>query len=195
VQWRGEVYSMALKECKECGQEISSSANKCPKCGKDQRNFFMRHKIISIMGLLIIFGFIGLLNGGGENSSTTVDKTISIDDYKSQSKNIAYDELARDPDKYKSTKVKFTGKIVQIQDNGSNIILRVNVTKGEYNIYKDTIWVNYSYSPNEKKLLENDIVNIWGESKGTKSYQSVLGGQITIPEVNARFIEFVGKSN
>jgi hypothetical protein len=88
---------MALKECKECGQEISSSANKCPKCGKDQRNFFMRHKIISIMGLLIIFGFIGLLNGGGENSSTTVDKTISIDDYKSQSKNIAYDELARDP--------------------------------------------------------------------------------------------------
>ena len=25
---------MALKKCKECGEEISSSASKCPKCGK-----------------------------------------------------------------------------------------------------------------------------------------------------------------
>ena len=26
---------MALVKCKECGAEISSSAKKCPKCGKD----------------------------------------------------------------------------------------------------------------------------------------------------------------
>ncbi len=29
---------MAIKTCKECGKEISSSAKKCPNCGKDQRN-------------------------------------------------------------------------------------------------------------------------------------------------------------
>ena len=31
---------MAMKKCKECGAEISSSANQCPKCGKVQKNFF-----------------------------------------------------------------------------------------------------------------------------------------------------------
>ena len=33
---------MAIKNCKECGAEVSGSAKACPKCGKDQRNFFAR---------------------------------------------------------------------------------------------------------------------------------------------------------
>lgn len=38
---------MAMKTCKECGKEISSGAKKCPSCGKDQRNWFTQHKIIT----------------------------------------------------------------------------------------------------------------------------------------------------
>lgn len=181
-----------LIKCKACGKEIAKGVKICPNCGKDQRNFFKRHKVIAFLLVIFIFGIIIAAIGGGSNStSTTVNKTIPIAEYKAQCKSIAYDSIAREPDKYKNKMVKFTGQVIQVQDNGSNINLRVNVTKGQYNIYEDTIWVNYTYSANEKKILENDIVNLWGETKGTISYTSVLGAKITIPEINARCIELV----
>ena len=182
-----------MTTCKACDKEIAKGVKKCPDCGKDQRNFFGRHKIISGILLIIVLAIIGSACGGNssKSTSTSVDKTISIDDYKSQCNTISYDDIAREPDKYKKSKVKFTGQVIQVQESGSDIVLRINVTKGEYDNYKDTIWVNYKYSADEKKILEKDIVNLWGEVQGSKSYESVLGGQITIPEINARSIEFI----
>lgn len=58
---------MAMKPCKECKQEISSSAKKCPSCGKDQRNWFMKHKILSFIGGIILLGIIASALGGGED--------------------------------------------------------------------------------------------------------------------------------
>ena len=55
---------MALKKCKECGAEVSSTGV-CPKCGKDQRNFFVKHKVITFLlvvaVLAIIIGFIVIM--------------------------------------------------------------------------------------------------------------------------------------
>ena len=49
---------MAIIKCKECGEEISSSVKKCPKCGKDQRNFFLKHKVLIFILAIIVFGII-----------------------------------------------------------------------------------------------------------------------------------------
>ena len=182
-----------MTACKACEKEIAKGVKKCPNCGKDQRNFFGRHKIITGIVIIIILAIMASAFGGNSSKSTSVDNTISIDDYKSQCNTIVYDDIAREPDKYKKTKVKFKGKVIQVQESGSDVVLRINVTKGDYDIYKDTVWVNYKYSKDEKKILEKDIVNLWGEVQGSKSYQSVLGGQITIPEINARSIEFISQ--
>ena len=48
-----------LVACKACGKEIAKGVKKCPNCGKDQRNWFMRHKILSFIGILVILGIIG----------------------------------------------------------------------------------------------------------------------------------------
>lgn len=48
-----------LVECKACGKDIAKGVKKCPNCGKDQRNWFMRHKIISFIGIIVIFSIIG----------------------------------------------------------------------------------------------------------------------------------------
>lgn len=70
---------MALKNCKECGKEVSSSANKCPNCGKDQRNWFMRHKILSIIGALIILMIIGAaMNPKTPNTTPTNNSNTPI---------------------------------------------------------------------------------------------------------------------
>lgn len=64
---------MALKSCKDCGKEISSSVNKCPSCGKDQRNFFAKHKILTAILVIIVLGSIGSLAGGDEKATTSTD--------------------------------------------------------------------------------------------------------------------------
>ncbi|MEW8969831.1 DUF4352 domain-containing protein [Mesobacillus jeotgali] len=58
-----------LGSCKTCGKEIAKGVKKCPHCGKDQRSFFGRHKILSFIGVLILFGIIGSALGGGEEAS------------------------------------------------------------------------------------------------------------------------------
>jgi len=58
---------MAMKKCKECNHEVSSKAKKCPSCGVDQRNWFMRHKILSFIGLIVVLSIIGSLASGGDS--------------------------------------------------------------------------------------------------------------------------------
>ena len=67
---------MALKICKECGAEVSSKGI-CPKCGKDQRNFFVKHKVITFILIVIILGIIIGVNGSGDNKSQSTPVTAN----------------------------------------------------------------------------------------------------------------------
>ncbi|MFQ8923928.1 MAG: zinc ribbon domain-containing protein [Clostridium paraputrificum] len=58
-----------MTTCKACGKEIAKGVKKCPHCGKDQRNFFMKHKIISIIAIFIVLGVIGSVTGGKDDSA------------------------------------------------------------------------------------------------------------------------------
>lgn len=66
-----------LTTCKACGKEIAKGVKKCPHCGKDQRNFFMKHKIISIIAIFIVLGVIGSVTGGKDDSAKTTSTTAS----------------------------------------------------------------------------------------------------------------------
>ncbi|WP_077212318.1 DUF4352 domain-containing protein [Bacillus dakarensis] len=59
-----------LVPCKACGKEIAKGVKKCPNCGKDQRNWFMRHKILSFIGAIIVLFIIGSALGGGDDTDT-----------------------------------------------------------------------------------------------------------------------------
>lgn len=58
---------MAIKVCKDCGTEISTGAKVCPKCGKDQRNFFGKHKLITF---ILVCGIIGAIMAGANPNAT-----------------------------------------------------------------------------------------------------------------------------
>lgn len=63
---------MAMKICKGCGEQVDSSAKACPKCGKDPRNFFIKHKILTFIFGIIIIGAIA--SSGNSNTNTTSTK-------------------------------------------------------------------------------------------------------------------------
>lgn len=67
-----------MKKCKSCKAEIPSDAKKCSHCGSDQRNFFMKHKILTgILAIIILGVVIGASSSGksgnssGSNSGTS----------------------------------------------------------------------------------------------------------------------------
>lgn len=71
---------MAMKQCKECGTEISSSAKVCPKCGKEQRNFFQKHIVLTVIVVLIIFGMIISQTSSTPNNHTIIANGNAVDD-------------------------------------------------------------------------------------------------------------------
>lgn len=109
--------------------------------------------------------------------------------YKSMCKAYSYDTIARDPNAYKDTYAKYTGEIIQVLEDGNSLNLRVNITKNSYGWYSDTIYVVYTLKDGESRLLEDDIVTIYGKNAGTISYESILGATITLPSVNAEYID------
>src|SRR5699024_147261 len=60
-----------MKQCKACGKDIAKGVKKCVHCGKDQRNFFMRHKIFT--GILAIIALVIVVNLGDGDSEQEAD--------------------------------------------------------------------------------------------------------------------------
>jgi hypothetical protein len=114
---------------------------------------------------------------------TTIDPEI----FKAECKSIAYDDLARNPESYKGEKVVFTGKVVQTMEQSGVGVLRVNVTKTRFG-YDDTVYVLYTVD-SSNRILEDDIVTLYGYSMGLYTYETVLGASVTIPEILVSYVE------
>lgn len=98
---------------------------------------------------------------------------------------ITYDELARTPEKYELEKVKFSGKVVQVMDGDDSVQLRIAVNDD----YDKMLYVEYDSDIVDSRVLEDDQITIMGVSLGLITYQSTMGGEITIPALEIDKIE------
>lgn len=72
--------SKKLTNCKACGKEIAKGIKKCPNCGKDNRNFFVKHKILTGIVVLIVLGILASTgNSGTETTKTSSEVQQSIE--------------------------------------------------------------------------------------------------------------------
>ena len=67
--------------------------------------------------------------------------------------------------------------------------MRVNVTEGSYGIWDDTVMAYYSYDEGESRILEDDIITMYGTFGGLYTYESVLGASITVPLIYVEVVE------
>lgn len=69
-----------LCNCKACGKEVAKGVKKCPSCGKDQRNFFMKHKILTfIVAIFVLAGISGAMGGDSSPTDETSDGTGKVE--------------------------------------------------------------------------------------------------------------------
>jgi hypothetical protein len=126
----------------------------------------------------------------GEHAPASKVAALPIADVKTQARTISYDSLARSPTSYAAQIVEFRGKVIQATQDGRDYVLRINVSQDRHGFWTDTLFVTYrASSDSEPRILENDIVRLWGEFIGIKSYKAVLGQTIQIPYVAAREID------
>ena len=161
---------MSSSQCRECKAQLSNGAKRCQKCGADQRNWFMRHKIISfLLGILLLVLIGGVIGGndetrttGGENSEDAAPEEIV--DISAAALAQAYDtnEIAADRD-YKNKLLRVTGIVQEISTVlGSSYV----VLDGE-NLLID---IQCSLEKNEQEraaeLLNGQEVTMVGRNQG-----------------------------
>lgn len=105
------------KQCKACKSDIDAKATKCPKCGADQRNWFRRHPVLTVILALILIGMIGGAAGGDKSSSPQSENKQQAKETTQPPQEavvIAAQTLVGEYDKNKLlAQDKYTGKIVQ----------------------------------------------------------------------------------
>ena len=74
-------------------------------------------------------------------------------------------------------------------EGDTEINLRINVTQGSYGIWDDTILTYYDPKIVSSRVLEDDIITIYGVSQGLYTYESTMGQKITIPLIKIDKIE------
>lgn len=199
--------------CWKCGTTIVSSQNFCSKCGASQQRSeqiidqtgIQEKKKSSIkkkiglgvgifFGIMIVLVIIGSIYSGidDKNTSTStpseIKSTLTPSEIKSQAiTDLSYDDLFRHNNNHIGKIVYYQGEVIQSQHiYGDTYVLRVGVTNKDL-FYSDIIWVNYE----GPRILENDLINLWGKVKGIKQYNAILGNTVEIPEIDAMIVEVV----
>lgn len=109
--------------------------------------------------------------------SEAASKAAAEKEKKGYETGITYDQLARNPEKYQGEKVKFKGKVVQLIEGDDEIQIRLAINSD----YDKILYCGYDPSIVSSRVLEDDIITIYGISVGTISYDSTMSGRITIP--------------
>ena len=112
-------------------------------------------------------------------------------DYKAACQQFDYKQISRYPSEYEGKDVYFQGHVQQVLEDGNDVTLLVNTSMTDL-VWDDTIIVWYTRQDNnEARILEGDIVDLWGELEGLYTYESLLGESITVPSMKARYAVYL----
>lgn len=98
---------------------------------------------------------------------------------------IPYVDLARNPDSYKGQKIVVSGKVLQVSESAKEINLRIATDGG----YDDVVFAGYDPKLMSSRILEDDMINLYGTCIGLFTYKSTMGASISLPGVFADQIE------
>lgn len=95
-----------------------------------------------------------------------------------------YSEYARNPGMHEGELVRFDGQVVQVLEGIEQNVYRISYNSDSSSIF----YVTYATSAESERILEDDLVTVFGEFQGLYTYTSTFGGEITIPYCDAEII-------
>ena len=114
-------------------------------------------------------------------TTPTPGPTPTFEEWKESAEEIPYRTLFRYAEQNEGKRVYYRGKVIQVLEDDGDFHLRVNVTPGDYGFWDDTVFLRYDDAP--VRILEDDIIAFVGRMNGTITYESVMGGKVTIPDI------------
>lgn len=202
-----------MTTCKHCGAEIAASAKVCPQCGgKNKPPIYKRWWFIAIIVLIVLSAIGG--SGSSSDSSASSSKAtskasestassvasvvpeISEDDYKAECQTVDYKELCRYPEKYEGTKIVVKVKVSQIIDanfSGSEKAWRTYTDNSGYGFYADDEYYMLDKRGGDAvKILEDDIITVYGEFTGLEKITRALTGTTDeLPRIEVKYADLV----
>ena len=197
--------------CENCGHQLNKKALYCQNCGqpvnagatpaadpanpipaapikKKKKSIFKRWWFWVLVIILLFVSCVGTSDPG------VTHPDVSEAEYKAMCEEIAFDPLARNPDNYEGQMFQFTGEVIQVAEGNGYTNLRMNVTAvddGGWTCYEDTIYVLVKTEEGSDRILDYDIVTVYGICTGSYTYESIFGEQITLPGIEAMYYEIV----
>lgn len=151
--------------------------------------------IVVIICLLVAIDFALGFHEKKKDSSEIIEPTkqmLSQSDYKDSCKTVKYSYIARNPNKHIGERFKFSGQVesvLKFKTNKKNVNaynMRIDVTKDEYGFWDDVVCANIELDDSDDKILEGDIVTIWGECDGQYE-ENELHHSYVYPVINIEY--------
>lgn len=99
-----------------------------------------------------------------------------------------YMELNRNPERYIRDCFSFDGKVLHVMEK-ENGAAGYRIATGESD--RDVIYVDYARGGSEGRILENDMITVYGMSEGLFTYDGTTGEKITVPSMTAYYIDIL----
>lgn len=122
-----------------------------------------------------------------EIKEDSTPKEVNPADYNA---GITYDTLARTPDEHIGNKVTLSGEIVQVIEGDDASQYRMAVDQD----YDKMVLIEVPTDQLSSRILENDLITIYGVSQGTIDYESTIGGTNTVPAITVDKFEVTGQA-
>lgn len=122
-----------------------------------------------------------------EIKEDSTPKEVNPADYNT---GINYDTLARTPDEHIGNKVTLSGEIVQVIEGDDASQYRMAVDQD----YDKMVLIEVPTDQLSSRILENDLITIYGVSQGTIDYESTIGGTNTVPAITVDKFEVTGQA-
>ena len=149
---------------------------------------------------VIDFGKIGGIDVKNAHSIEEADKALKesirkeeerdkkeLEEKKQGAKEIRFAELNKNPEKYSGEFVKYQGEIIQIMEDESSSVIRLAVTMDSYGYdFNDVVYITYDGTTS---FVDEDEITVYGTVKGSHTYESTAGYEITLPLIEAEIIE------
>lgn len=209
------------KICKHCHYKIPKKATVCPYCRKSQTNW--KRIITTVISLYIIVGTLALFIGDDENISenetiqaiendipkeeTVKNEEVSEkhevevvpqeteEEYKTSCEEYKYKDVLRNPENYVGKRVKVTVRLFSVHEASllNDTKYYFAYSESDYGWHGNEYGVFDKREEQDLKLLEDDIITVYGEISDPKYTKSLILSSSELFCIDMKYIDFISE--